>query len=119
MEQDLLKYFLPAGILEHFIIVKFEEVKEKINDNQIKVLRIILEEKNEIPSGYDKHQYESKGFYPPLQIKDFPIRDRAVILVVKRRRWRNKQNKREEIRSEYNFIASGSKITRDLSDFLK
>jgi hypothetical protein len=39
--------------------------------------------------------------------------------VIKRRRWRNKANKSEEIHNDYSFIADGSKMTKELSDFLK
>ncbi len=75
-------------------------------------------EKNELPIGYNKLNYESKGFYPAKTIQDFPIRGKAVYLVIKRRRWREKQN-RTEIKSDYSFIADGSKSTLELSDFLK
>ena len=83
------------------------------------VLQIELEEKNRIPEGYDSEQYESKGFYPIKIIQDFPIRGKAVYLAIKRRRWRNKTNKKEIIHNDYSIIAGGSKITRELSDFLK
>ena len=63
--------------------------------------------------------YESKGFYDRAMIQDFPIRGKAVYLCIKRRRWRNKFNKSIEIKSDYSFITEGSKLTIELSDFLK
>jgi len=77
-----------------------------------------LAEKNDLPKGYNRLNYESKGFYPEKTIQDFPIRRKAVYLVIKRRRWREKQS-RIEIKSDYSFIAEGSKLTIELSDFLK
>jgi transposase len=78
-----------------------------------------LEEINKIPSGYDSTQYESKGFTPATRIQDFPIRGKAVYLLIKRRRWRHKINKNEIIRNDYSLVAEGSKLTQELSDFLK
>jgi hypothetical protein len=40
-------------------------------------------------------------------------------LGIRRRRWRNKNDKSIEIKSDYSFIADGSKLTVELSDFLK
>jgi len=78
-----------------------------------------LEEKNELPSGYSKEDYESKGFQPSARIQDFPICGKAVYLVIRRRKWRNKSTK-QEIRNDYSFISNkGAKLTQDLSDFLK
>ena len=68
--------------------------------------------------GYNSSDYESKGFLSSKRVQDFPLRGKAVYLVVKRRRWRHKQTK-EEIQSDYSFIAEGSKLTQELSNFIK
>jgi len=39
-------------------------------------------------------------------------------LKVKRRRWRDKQT-RKDLVNDYSFLAEGSKLTKGLSDFLK
>ena len=83
------------------------------------VYYIHLEEKNILPKGYVRSSYHSKGFYQEKTIQDFPIRGKAVYLVIKRRRWRDKQIRSKEIKSDYSFIAEGSKLTQELSDFLK
>jgi transposase len=80
---------------------------------------IHLEENNTIPAGYDSGQYESKGFYTEVTIQDFPIRGKAVYLVIRRRRWRHKNNPADIIRNDYSFVAVGSKLTQELADFLK
>lgn len=82
------------------------------------IYHIYLTEKNELPSGYPKSDFESKGFYCSKTIQDFPIRGKAVYLIIKRRRWRHKLSK-QELKSDYSFIAEGSKLTQELSDFLK
>lgn len=117
MDLELLKYFLPEGLMDYFIITKVYEVEDLTL--KTKVLQLDLEELNKIPSGYDINQYESKGFYPVKIIQDFPVRGKPVYLAIKRRRWRNKNNKNEVIHNDYSIIAEGAKITKELSDFLK
>jgi len=112
----LLAHFLPKDLLNHFTITNIQplcEVKLKRD-----IFYIYLEEKNELPKGYNKSDYQSKGFHKSKTIQDFPIRGKAVYLIIKRRRWRNKQTKKE-IKSDYSFIAVGSKLTEELADFLK
>ncbi len=75
--------------------------------------------KNILPNNYDLNEFESKGFYERTLIQDFPIRGKAVYLGIRRRRWRNKFDKSIEVKSDYTFIAEGSKLTVELSDFLK
>ena len=116
MDKSILQYFLPAGILDNFEIKKVKEVSNK--EGKGKDIHIYIEEYNNLPEGYEATEYESKGFYPEKKIQDFPIRGKAVYLVIKRRRWRNKQDKKE-IHNDYTFIAEGTKLTKEVSDFLK
>jgi outer membrane usher protein FimD/PapC len=103
--------------LEHFEITHIKE----LGDIQTKkdCFYIYLDEKNQLPSEYDSREYESKGFCDRTYIQDFPIRGKAVYLAMRRRRWRNKLDKSQEVKSDYSFIAEGSKLTVELSDFLK
>lgn len=103
-------------MLSHFDLVHIKELGEVSSKKMI--YQIHLQEKNELPDGYSKLEYESKGFHLAKTIQDFPIRGKAVYLIIKRRRWRHKQNGKV-IQSDYSFIAEGSKITEELSAFLK
>jgi len=115
-ELELLGHILPEKLLEYFTIISIEEKEdEKTNKN---IIEIQLEEKNQLPAGYSTQDYESKGFSSTSRIQDFPIRGKAVYLLIKRRRWRHKES-RKEIKSDYSFIADGTKLTKELSDFLK
>lgn len=117
MDFSIFSSFLPEGLLLHFDIVNFKE----LGDLQTKkdCFYIYLDEKNQIPKGYVSRDFESKGFYERTVIQDFPIRGKSVYLGIRRRRWRNKNDKSIEINSDYSFIAEGSKLTVELSDFLK
>ena len=87
--------------------------------NKKRLFFIYLDEKNILPRDYDSNEFESKGFYERALIQDFPIRGKAVYLGIRRRRWRNKTDKSIEVKSDYSFIAEGSKLTVELSAFLK
>ena len=117
MEKELIGYFLPEGLLHYFRITKVEELGDLSTKKMI--LQIELEEINIIPEGYNASSYESKGFSPVTIIQDFPIRGKAVYLAIKRRRWRHKERKNEIIHNDYSIIADGSRLTQELSDFLK
>ena len=114
--KEILSLFLPESLLNHFDIEGFEELCEISHKRH--TYHIHLTEKNELPNGYNSLDYESKGFYNAKTIQDFPIRGKAVYLVIKRRRWRHKLS-RKVIKSDYSFITEGSKLTQELSDFLK
>ena len=117
MDKDSIKYFLPSDILKHFKIIRiYETINPTLSATE---LHIELEEINRIPEGYDASEYESKGFYPIKSIQDFPIRGKAVYLKIKRRRWRHKINKNEVIHNDYSMFSGGSKLTKELSNFLK
>jgi hypothetical protein len=117
MYKEVLSHFLPEGIPEYFEITS---VKEKYDESsKKKKLEIYLEEINQIPTGNIINEYESKGFYNEKTIHDFPARAKVLDLVIKRRRWRHKENHSEIKRDDYPIIAKSSKITKELSDFLK
>ena len=117
MAFSIFSSFLPDGLLAHFDIVDFKE----LGDLQTKkdCFYIYLDEKNILPKDFSAIDFESKGFLERAIIQDFPIRGKAVYLGIRRRRWRNKNDRSIEIKSDYSFIADGSKLTVELSDFLK
>ncbi len=116
METSLLQEILPILLLEHFTIINYH----KLGNVQTKKMEFVihLDEQNELPFGYSRADYESKGFLPSSKVQDFPIRGQAVYLIIRRRRWRHKETKKE-ITGDYSFIAEGSRLTQELSDFLK
>jgi hypothetical protein len=114
---SIFSSFLPQGLLFHFDIVDFKELGDL--QSRKDWFYIYLGEKNILPKDFDTNEFESKGFYERALIQDFPIRSKAVYLGIRRRRWRNKTDKTIEVKSDYSFVAEGSKLTVELSDFLK
>ena len=117
MDFSIFSSFLPDGLLSHFDIVDFKE----LGDLQTKkdCFFIYLDEKNSLPVDFNSNDFESKGFLERTIVQDFPIRGKAVYLGIRRRRWRSKNDKSVVIKSDYSFIAQGSKLTVELSAFLK
>lgn len=79
---------------------------------------IYLEEKNEVPGEYSNTQVESKDFYEPVEVQDFPIRGKKLFLNIRCRRWIVKDEGRYVSRN-WKLVAGGSRMTHDFASFLK
>ena len=81
----LAQLILPSEILSNFEVVRVEE--------EASLIRIYLDES--VKAEYKENpEIESKGFCEAVTIRDFPIRDKGVDLIVRRRKWYDKQNNR-------------------------
>lgn len=107
---DLIVAFLPAGILEYFDLTNIK--KEPTG------LYIYLEEKHQLPDEFKGQSYHSKGFYPEVQIEDFPIRTTKVFLCIKRRRWEDPASG-QTITRDWHLIQTGTRMTKEFAAFLK
>ena len=106
----LVQYVLPEEIFQYFEIIKIEE--------QGKELHIYLDEIPEIPESFSSFKLSSKGFHEESVIKDFPIRNKACLLHVRRRRWLNEETNKVVSR-EWDLTADGTRYTQDFATFLK
>lgn len=116
MDTAFLSAFLPESFLDYFDLVSFTQLGN-VSTKQME-FELHLDERNTLPVGYAASEYESKGFLAVTRVQDFPIRGKAVYLLIRRRRWRHKST-RKEISNNYSFIAEGARLTQELSDFLK
>lgn len=110
MELNGYRLLLPEGTLDYFDLV---DVKESVNE-----VVIYLEEKNIVPEKYTDRDTESKGFYDPVIVQDFPLRGKKVFLNIRRRRWILKKNN-EYISRNWRMVAEGTRMTQDFASFLK
>ena len=90
-----------TGILAHFSISIYN-----------------LEEKNIVPEKYTDQDIESKGFYDPVIVQDFPLRGKKVFLNIRRRRWILKKHNKY-ISRNWCIVAEGTRMTQDFASFLK
>jgi len=108
--KELVKSFLPVGILEYFELISLEKEGEH--------LRLYLQEKDLIPEEYKSHPHRSNGFMDEIKVKDFPIRELFVTLHIKRRRWLLTKEQKKVTR-DWNLVAPGTRMTSEFSAFLK
>ena len=110
MKLDGYSLLLPEGTLDYFDVINVVEDSAQIV--------IYLEEKNLVPEEYKDKDIESKGFYEPVVVRDFPIRGKQVFLNVRRRRWIVKPEG-QYISRNWQMVASGTSMTREFASFLK
>ena len=110
MELNGYRLLLPEGTLDYFALV---DVKESVNE-----IVIYLEEKNLVPEQYAGEGTESKGFYDPVVVQDFPLRGKKVYLNIRRRRWILKKSN-EYICRNWRMLAEGTRMTQYFAFFFK
>lgn len=108
--ESLIKLLLPEEIFEYFDIVNvFSEGRE---------VHVRLDEKAIKPEGYEMVKLISNGFHPASIVQDFPLRDKAVFLHVRRRRWFS-ESIGKTVERDWNSVAKGTSLTKGFATFLK
>lgn len=109
MLQELIRYVLPPEIIDYFELVSLKEIEE--------TLHLYLDERSSPPSEYSNIELLSNGFYPESTIKDFPLRDKKVILHVRRRRWVDSLGK--SYSRQWDLTEEGTRYSKEFACFLK
>lgn len=107
---SLIKLLLPEEIFEYFDIIRVETLEKEVH--------IHLDEKDKKPEGYELVKLISKGFHQAAIIQDFPLRDKATFLHVRRRRWFSESTKKT-VERDWDTVAKGTRLTKDFAAFLK
>ena len=112
--EQLARLVLPKEILDHFDIVQIETDEADIDSM---TMTIHLDERM---SRYlqKSEEYESRGFMEPVRVTDFPIWDHKVTLVLRRRRWKNKETG-ETFADRISVTESGTRYSKEFAAFLK
>ncbi|HKJ78528.1 MAG TPA: hypothetical protein VKA10_03290 [Prolixibacteraceae bacterium] len=106
----LVEALLPLELFQYF------EIRDvKINDKEI---HVYLDELNTPPSSHKNIKLASKGFHQTVTIQDFPLRERAVFLHVRRRKWQE-EHSGKIISNSWNLAADGTRYTKGFASFLK
>ena len=108
--QSLARFILPEDILENFDIIGIQQLGD--------ALHIRLDEQVLLPEGYSAESISSNGFLPESQVYDFPIRDRKVVLHIRRRRWLENDTGKS-ISRELTLTSKGTRYTISFASFLK
>lgn len=114
----LASLVLPPSILDFFDVtgMDVEVVDPKPGDFYTQVVHIYLDEKDNRTDKFK--ELRPNGFTEPTAIEDFPIRDRKMVLHVRRRRWLDKEN-HNVIINPYPLVHEGTRYSGEFAAFLK
>lgn len=107
----LLRYLLPEEVFDYFDL---KEIKEKDNNK----LHLHLDEKPIKPSEHSEKELIKYGLDEAVSIQDFPIRDKSAYLLVRRRKWKDKQTGKIYSK-QWDLTAKGSSYSKGFATFLK
>jgi len=108
--QTLIQLLLPEEIFEYFDIVQI--------DTRAREVHVHLDEKAIKPESYELVKLISKGFHHAAIIQDFPLRDKAMFLHVRRRRWYS-ESTGKTVERDWDSVAKGTRLTKGFATFLK
>ena len=108
--EALLRLILPGEIFEFFDVIKVDAYEKEVH--------LFVDEKNVLPYGFNKGEYQSKGFYPEAIIQDYPLRDKAVFIHARRRKWQNVLTS-EILSNNFNLTEKGTRYSPGFASFLK
>jgi len=115
MKEELLSGIIeliaPGEISKNFELDSIQEKRDSII--------IIFEEKKDlIPKGLEGKEAVLDGFLNPIALQTFPLKDKTVYLLVKRRRWKELDTTISYF-NKYNLHREGMKTTNEFGNFLK
>jgi hypothetical protein len=106
---EFMRYVLPVEIVDHFDLIDLQESEGTLN--------LYLDETGVIPEEHQDKPLSSNGFYEASTIKDFPLRDRKVVLHVRRRRWVDADGK--SCSRCWELVAEGTRYSKEFAFFFK
>ena len=116
----LISFFLPEGMTDWFDVVRVVEEpntgKAQADVLYRSVLNIYLDERDNREG--EQLGLKPNGFTEPTVIRDYPIRNRKVMLHVRRRRYTDADG-RNIILNHYPLTADGTKVSVEFGLFFK
>ena len=109
MYKELLRYVFPKELFDSFDLVDIEEKED--------TLHLYLDERNIVPEAYSALSLFPNGFYEASTLKDFPLRDRKVVLQIRRRRWVDESG--ISYSRQWDLAAEGTRYSKEFAFFLK
>ena len=117
--KTLASFLLPEGILDYFDVTDvIEEHTGEYAETGVEKLKlhICLDERD--TRSDERHDLKPNGFTESREVTDFPVRDRKVILHVRRRR-RTDGEGRNAVPDRYDLVADGTGCSKESADVLK
>lgn len=110
--EELVSLVAPGELSKSFSLTKIREEKEHIT--------IEFEEESKlVPNEIAGKDVVLNGFMNPLELQTFPLKDKAVYLLAKRRRWKIRGEQNKSYHNSYDLTESGVKASPAFGAFLK
>jgi len=110
--KELVKLIAPNEITNNF------ELKEIVENTS--TISLLFEEKQEkIPKELQGKEIVLDGFVNTIELQTFPLKEKTVFLVVRRRRWKEKGISDPSYTNQYELHEKGMKTTKEFGAFLK
>jgi hypothetical protein len=106
---SLMRYIFPEEIVDYFDLVDLQEKGES--------LHLYLDECNIVPEEYKDLSLQPNGFYEESTVKDFPLREKKVVLHIRRRRWIDSVGK--SYSRDWDLVCEGTRYSKEFAAFLK
>ncbi len=117
--EALARVVLPEKILDLFEVSSIEEENTKVIDEtgtEVHIIHIHLDERDMRDIVW--HDMRPNGFTEERKINDFPLRDKKVVLHVRRRRWLDSEGHSQLLPQE-SLVAEGTSYSKEFADVLK
>ena len=118
-ENDLLLQFMemvfPKDLLRYFELTGFREEKYRSGVESGELI-VSLEEMDCLRNPIEGHTYRPNGFYEASKVRDFPLRDKKMTLLIKRRRWID-ETTGKSVGNNYELTAEGTRHSVEFAAF--
>jgi hypothetical protein len=117
--ESLASILLPESILDLFEVTQVSESHTgKLDETgtEVGIIHIYLDERD--LRAKEWHDLHPNGFTESRSINDFPIRDRKVVLHVRRRRWLDDDGTSIQLNHE-SLTAEGTSYSKEFAGVLK
>ena len=117
--EDFLHYFLPDGLLDYFEPVMAEQKTHTnpVTKTQVPALHLYFDERDNRTE--ETQDYRPKGFTEETVLNDFPVRDKKLVLHIRRRRWITPEGNSVVLDVYPRLVAQGTKFSEEFAGFLK
>ena len=110
--EELVSLVAPGELSKSFSLTKIREQKEHI-------IIEFEEDPKLVPKELSGKEVVLNGFMNPLELQTFPLKDKAVYLLVKRRRWKIRGEQNKSYHNSYDLTETGVKASPAFGAFLK
>lgn len=110
--RDLVQLIAPDMVVKNFDLTE-------INETSKNIFLIFTEKEDRIPKSLQNKLVVLDGYMNKMELQTFPLKDKTVYIVLRRRRWKEKGSSEAGISNSYDIHEKGMKTTKEFGAFLK